>query len=198
MILDLIALSVLAGMLIVEGLVHHERFAGGAWIPYARRFTGSAVLMVVGFQMVGSMERGVTQGWDFPLRLGYLGVMFLLPLYGMVIAVTTLFAFAGDKPAPGTLRGYVLSFTVLVLLMLGSAWLQERAGIPMDRSMAIILGSFALWIAIRPPTFVRDLGSYPGLIGLVGVLPVRILYAIIGLGLITAALTGATDGLFRP
>lgn len=198
MILDLIALIVLAAVLIVEGLVRHERFAGGAWIPYARRFTGSAVLMVVGFQMVRGMERGVTQGWELPLRLGYMGVMLLLLLYGMVIAVSTLFAFAGDKPAPGTMQGYIQSSTVLVLLMLGSVWLQERAGIPMDRSMTVILGLLALWVAIRPPEFLRDLGSYPGLIGLLGILPMRIVYGIIGLLLVTAALTGAALGLFRP
>jgi len=74
LILALLALSVLAGVLIMEGLVRHERFAGRAWIPYARRFTGSAVLMVLRFKMVGGVERGIIRRWDEPSALGWASV----------------------------------------------------------------------------------------------------------------------------
>ncbi len=194
----IVAVAVLLVSLLARGMVRRAgAWSGSQWTRFAFQLTLSVGLVALPIAMATEVDRGLTHGWAAAPRFLYVMTMIVMLLYGVVSGVQLLRAFAGDDVPPQLYHGYLVTF-ILVTLALGiAAWLGEASAIPFQRSGAVILGGYCLWLGVRPPEWVRSHALYALLSGVISETGTRVFYGAVGLLIIGVGIFGSGEGFFK-
>ena len=189
---------ILAGLVVVGTVRRAREWDSGAWLTFLLKLLGALTLVAAGSRMASAVDEGVTRGWSSAARAAWATGLVLGTLYGVVLGVELLLAFAGvgrdDRPF---LWGYLKAFTAVMLLGGIGLWLQGAYGIPFARTGAVVVGGFSVWLgAGRPPWFQRH-AAVRLIQSQIGEMGTQLLYLGLGLALIGVGLAGGT-GCFTP
>lgn len=147
--------------------------------------------------MSNLVDQGFTRGWPPSARSAWVGIMMLLLLNGMVraidLGISLLSGSATDGLSP-QLAGYLTFFSCFTLGVCAILALAPALGASGPRSLTVFAGLCLAVLGIaRPKWFTR----HPGVQGLDRLLTptgTRILYGLLGLGIMLMGLYGTPIG----
>jgi hypothetical protein len=170
---------------------------GSQWLRFVTSLIISAAFVVIALLMAGGVDKGLTLRWSVAARAIYVLAMILMLLYGVVSGVQLLKTFSGDAAPSVWYRGYLFTFAVLSVVLVGASVLHDVYGVPFHRSGAITIGGFSVWLGLRPPQWFDAHGGVQVLQGLLGRSGTRLLYVAVGLLFLLAGIVGWQPGLVR-
>jgi hypothetical protein len=154
-------------------------------------------MLGLAFYMSSLVDRGFIKGWPRSARAAWVGLMLLLLLNGTVRILDLGIGLVGGSDGKGLspeLAGYLTFFSVFGLGLCAVLAVAPSLGADGPRSITVFAGLCLGGLGIRRPAWFT---AHPGVQGLDRLLTptgTRILYGLLGLGIVLMGLYGTPIG----
>ncbi len=178
----------------------HKRlgvWSGRQWLSFIGNLLLCSALVFIAFKMAGAVDRGIGRDWGTSAQVAYVIGMMLMLLYGVVSGVQLVRSLASDDVPRKSYQGYLVTFAVLTVVMGLAAALEETHGVSFERSGAVVIGLFSVWLAVRPPEWFDAHSGVPVLQAVLGRRGTQVLYLLAGVLFLAAGILGRPAGLLR-
>ena len=175
----------------VWGLAEWTRFFGHLAI--------SAGLVWLGLLMAGGVDSrlAVAGRANSLARTGYVVVMMLIILYGVVSGIQTLLSSTGESYNPTLFRGYFLTFAVFTVVLGMALWVAGLTGGSAERMGLVVGGGFLLWVGVALPPWVQAAARGRLLTEFLSSTQLRAVYLLLGIGALISAVAGIPSAWFQ-
>ena len=148
------------------------------------------VLIAATFAMAFGVDAGLTHGLPAVARTLYVLAMLLGMAYAIIGGIDAIAAITSkDRTVPPVWsRGEFKAIALLSALGMGAKLIEIGGGWPFARAAPILIGAFALYLAIASPKWFEAHAILVAARAAIGGTGVRLLYGAIGAGLILAGM----------